>query len=276
MGSLGSPERRVRCGAYQWWPGLRAPLVAPRAPQPPTVRMSAAVVDSVDGTAEKKTEVVEKSLTENGTKPGSTETVEKADVAEPKSTEKVEKADVAEPKSTEKVEKADVAEPDKALLLSQFEAFSKFGDKAADGKTIKLSQSDKWFKQAGVIAPKGVSTTDTDIAFRKISKRSPKLSFVDWNKYLDEIAASKKLNVNEVKGKLVECGSPGTSGATKVVKCTAVDRLTDTSKYGGAHKQRFGSDGKGRGKEGREDAKSDGYVSGYKNKKGADEKMRQS
>ena len=77
--------------------------------------MSAAVVDSVDGTAEKKTEVVEKSLTENGTKPGSTETVEKADVAEPKSTEKVEKADVAEPKSTEKVEKADVAEPGKKV-----------------------------------------------------------------------------------------------------------------------------------------------------------------
>ena len=25
--------------------------------------------------------------------------------------------------------------------------FSKFGDKASDGETIKLSQSDKWFKQ---------------------------------------------------------------------------------------------------------------------------------
>ena len=45
--------------------------------------------------------------------------------------------------------------------------------KSADGKTIKLSQSDKWFKQAKVIeggkAGK-ITTTDTGIAFRKISK----------------------------------------------------------------------------------------------------------
>ena len=59
---------------------------------------------------------------------------------------------------------------DPALLKSQFVLFSKFGDKTADGKTIKLSQSDKWFKQAGVIQAKGVSTTDTGIAFRKVSK----------------------------------------------------------------------------------------------------------
>ena len=59
---------------------------------------------------------------------------------------------------------------DKAALKEQFEAFAKFGDKSADGKTIKLSQSDKWFKQAKVIEPKKISTTDTGIAFRKISK----------------------------------------------------------------------------------------------------------
>ena len=58
----------------------------------------------------------------------------------------------------------------KAALKEQFEAFAKFGDKSADGKTIKLSQSDKWFKQAKVIDPKKITTTDTGIAFRKISK----------------------------------------------------------------------------------------------------------
>ena len=55
-------------------------------------------------------------------------------------------------------------------LKEQFEAFAKFGDKQADGKTIKLSQSDKWFKQAKVIDGKKITTTDTGIAFRKISK----------------------------------------------------------------------------------------------------------
>ena len=60
--------------------------------------------------------------------------------------------------------------PDPALLRKQFKLFAKFGDKAADGTTIKLSQSDKWFKQAGVIQAKGVTTTDTGIAFRKVAK----------------------------------------------------------------------------------------------------------
>lgn len=34
----------------------------------------------------------------------------------------------------------------------QFKAFSKFGDVKSDGKFITLSQSDKWMKQAQVIA----------------------------------------------------------------------------------------------------------------------------
>lgn len=57
-----------------------------------------------------------------------------------------------------------------SFFAFQFEAFAKFGDKAADGKTIKLSQSDKWFKQAKVIDGKSMTTTDTGIAFRKVSK----------------------------------------------------------------------------------------------------------
>merc|ERR1711894_37787 len=144
---------------------------------------------------------------------------------------------------------------DKAALKEQFEAFAKFGDKSADGKTIKLSQSDKWFKQAKVIDGKTITTTDTGIAFRKISKNSPKLSFSDWNKYLDEIAKNKKVDTNALKGKLVECGKPGFTGATKISQNSAMERLTDTSRYTGSHKQRFTPDGKGKGKEGRVDEK---------------------
>ena len=83
-----------------------------------------------------------------------------------------------EPKAAEDEAKPAEPEPepekapevDKAALKDQFEAFAKFGDKTADGKTIKLSQSDKWFKQATVIDGKAMTTTDTGIAFRKISK----------------------------------------------------------------------------------------------------------
>lgn len=47
----------------------------------------------------------------------------------------------------------------------------------------------------------------------------------------------------------------------------AVDRLTDTSKYTGTHKQRFDDSGKGKGIKGRKDIADDsGYVAGYQNK----------
>ena len=80
------------------------------------------------------------------------------------------KPEVKEPEPEHKEPVAKAPEVDKAVLKEQFEAFSKFGDKTADGKTIKLSQSDKWFKQAAVIEGKSMTTTDTGIAFRKVSK----------------------------------------------------------------------------------------------------------
>lgn len=54
-----------------------------------------------------------------------------------------------------------------AGLQEIFAAFSKFGDTKSDGKGITLSQADKWFKQAGVIDGKMITTTDTGIAFNK-------------------------------------------------------------------------------------------------------------
>lgn len=47
----------------------------------------------------------------------------------------------------------------------------------------------------------------------------------------------------------------------------AVDRLTDTSKYTGSHRQRFDETGKGKGIAGRKDVvDASGYVSGYQHK----------
>jgi len=44
-----------------------------------------------------------------------------------------------------------------------------------------------------------------------------------------------------------------------------VDRLTDTSKYTGSHKERFDESGKGKGAAGRSDAAANtGYVGAYK------------
>ena len=51
------------------------------------------------------------------------------------------------------------------------------------------------------------------------------------------------------------------------MKAGAVDRLTDTSKFTGSHKERFDEDGKGKGIAGRKELVDDsGYVAGYKDK----------
>lgn len=61
----------------------------------------------------------------------------------------------------------------------------------------------------------------------------------------------------------------------KAAKAAAVDRLTDTSKYTGSHKERFDASGKGKGKAGREDAvESSGYVAAYKGSGSYDEKVK--
>lgn len=155
--------------------------------------------------------------------------------------------------------------PKQLTLREQFRNFSKFGDIKSDGKLLTLSQSDKWFKQAKVIDGKSITTTDTAITFNKL--KTKKITFVEFEKYLDEIAKSKKLDVKDIKTKLRECGAPGTSGTTSVVKSSAVDRLTDTKKFTGSHKLRFDSTGRGRGIAGRRDVNDgSGYVTGYKNK----------
>lgn len=148
-----------------------------------------------------------------------------------------------------------------------FKTFSKFGDPKSDGKLITLSQSDKWMKQAKVIDGKKITTTDTAIHFKKL--KSLKVGIEDYQKYLDELAKSKKLELEDIKRKLTTCGQPGfTSHVTKSQAAAAtVDRLTDTTKYTGSHKQRFDDTGKGKGITGRKDlVDGSGYVSGYQHK----------
>ena len=50
-----------------------------------------------------------------------------------------------------------------------------------------------------------------------------------------------------------------------IVKTGGVDRMTDASKYTGAHKERFDESGKGKGLEGRSEVGGNtGYVGNYK------------
>ncbi|CAH0546268.1 unnamed protein product [Brassicogethes aeneus] len=146
-----------------------------------------------------------------------------------------------------------------------FKVFAKFGDPKSDGKQITLSNSDKWMKQAKVIDGKKITTTDTGIYFKKL--KSQKVAIVDYKKFLEDLAKNKKVEVVEIKNKLAGCGPPGHHGLGSVKVTSTVDRLTDTSKFTGTHKQRFDETGKGKGIAGRKDLPdTSGYVSGYKNK----------
>lgn len=159
-------------------------------------------------------------------------------------------------------------------IKDAFKAFSKFGDPKSDGKLITLSQSDKWMKQAKVIDGKKITTTDTAIHFKKL--KIVKMGIEDYLKFLDDLAKSKKVELDEIKKKLTSCGQPGVSSnvpGKSPAAAAAVDRLTDTSKYTGSHKQRFDESGKGKGIAGRKDVvDGSGYVSGYQHKDTYDKK----
>lgn len=94
----------------------------------------------------------------------------------------------------------------KVTFTDQFKAFSKFGDTKSDGKLITLSQSDKWMKQAKVI-DKQITTTDTGIHFKKF--KAMKISLADYNKFLDDLAKTKKVELAQIKQKMANCGAPG-------------------------------------------------------------------
>jgi len=154
-----------------------------------------------------------------------------------------------------------------ATIRDQFTAFSRFGNKEEDGKHITLSNCDKWMKQAKVIDGKKITTTDTSICFKKLFKTAKKITFEDFKKYVEELAKSKKMEPQELLDKLAGSGAPGLSSATRAAHSNVVDRLTDTSKYTGSHKERFDSTGKGRGIEGRKDVPDgSGYVAAFKEK----------
>ncbi|XP_060519782.1 tubulin polymerization-promoting protein homolog [Cylas formicarius] len=162
--------------------------------------------------------------------------------------------------------------PPKSTLEEQFKLFAKFGDPKSDGKQITLSNSDKWMKQAKVIDGKKITTTDTGIYFKKL--KSLKVGIVDYRKFLEDLAKNKKVEYEEIKGKLANCGPPGHHGLGAVKNTSTVERLMDSSKFTGTHKQRFDDSGKGKGIAGRKDlVDTSGYVSGYQHKDTFDKKQ---
>lgn len=124
-------------------------------------------------------------------------------------------SEVAKPAEVPVAEVAELALNDKPengtesgpTFKDSFKAFSKFGDTKSDGKLITLSQSDKWMKQAKIFDNKKITTTDTGIHFKKL--KSLKVGYADYNKFLEDLATTRKVDLAEIKNKMANCGAPG-------------------------------------------------------------------
>jgi hypothetical protein len=149
--------------------------------------------------------------------------------------------------------------------------FKRFATKA-DGKEATTADINKWCKDAGVVG-KNCNSNHIDISFSKVkAKASKNITFGEMEaliaemakKYKDDHKLDEAKAKDEIRDKLAKAQHK-THGTTQAAKVGGVDRLTDTSKYTGSHKERFDESGKGKGKEGRADTtQNTGYVGNYK------------
>ena len=58
----------------------------------------------------------------------------------------------------------------KPALRELFAHYARFGDPHSTGHHITLAQTDKWFRQAGIVDNWNVTATDTAISYRKVSR----------------------------------------------------------------------------------------------------------
>ncbi|KAM9301876.1 tubulin polymerization-promoting protein family member 3 [Gastrophryne carolinensis] len=160
---------------------------------------------------------------------------------------------------------------DIASLEESFKKFAIYGDTKATGQEMTGKNWAKLCKECKVIDGKTVTGTDVDIVFSKVKQKTARvITYEEFRKALEELSAKRfkgksKEEAYESICKLVEGKEPSSSGVTKAAATGAVERLTDTSKYTGSHKERFDGTGKGRGKSGREEiVENTGYVGAYK------------
>lgn len=150
-------------------------------------------------------------------------------------------------------------------------AFKTFASKNNNTEAT-TTDINKWCKDAGVYG-KNLTSNHTDIAYNKAKVKGAKnITFNELDALIAEMAIKykddKKIEldqaISELKDKLANASSQ-LHGTTKTMKVGGVDRLTDTSKYTGSHKERFDETGKGKGMSGRENlTDNSGYVGAYK------------
>ncbi|XP_068941849.1 tubulin polymerization-promoting protein family member 3 isoform X4 [Petaurus breviceps papuanus] len=171
--------------------------------------------------------------------------------------------------------------PDVEGLEESFRKFAIHGDTKATGQEMNGKNWAKLCKDCKVADGKNVTGTDVDIVFSKVKGKTARvINYEEFKKALEELSAKRFKGKNKEEAfdaicKLVAGKEPANVGVTKAKTGGAVDRLTDTSKYTGSHKERFDESGKGKGIAGRQDILDDsGYVSAYKHAGTYDSKVK--
>lgn len=130
-------------------------------------------------------------------------------------------------------------EADDISLERQFELFSKFGKPNSSGRTIKLSQIDKWFKQANILN-RNLTTTDTGLTFNRY--KSSAVNYTTFLKFVNELARYKSVDGNEIKLQLLTCGAPIVN--TEIGG--SVNEMSSIDKYPMEEKLKFDEAGEGK------------------------------
>ncbi|KAJ7995982.1 hypothetical protein DPEC_G00232340 [Dallia pectoralis] len=169
-----------------------------------------------------------------------------------------------------------------AEVEASFKKFAIHGDTKATGKEMNGKNFAKLCKDCRIIDGKNVTAIDVDIVFSKVKAKTARvITFEQFIQAMSELAPKLSKGKSQEEAvqhlySLIKGKEPVNVGITKVAKAAAVDRLTDTTKFTGAHKERFDESGKGKGKAGREDIPdASGYVSAYKGMGTYEEKVKE-
>ncbi|XP_062587254.1 tubulin polymerization-promoting protein family member 3-like [Saccostrea cucullata] len=160
----------------------------------------------------------------------------------------------------------------KAFAMAQIKTSAKM-----DSKTVGKVAKECW--------PKPLQTRIDSSVFPKVMDKTTKSISLDNKDQIRKFISEAAIQYDDVTTKTKEFKEHEkflaekiiTSGTgikqTEISKTGGVDRMTDTSKYTGSHKERFDESGKGKGKEGRVDKVDDsGYVGNYKDQGTYDKK----
>jgi len=124
--------------------------------------------------------------------------------------------------------------------------FIKFCQMGVPGATNMNGKNfSKICKDAGILDGKKVTTMDVDIEFSRRIPKGQKMEFKDFKVSLETLAKKRGVDVEALYEK-VKGTTPALVGVTKTTKVGGVERMTDTSKYTGTHKERFDASGKGK------------------------------